>query len=163
MYENTQEIRDLQRLLDRSQASGGEHLRGIFSEKRRMTAERLCELMQGVQVLNLATVSASCEPLVAPVDGLFFHARFYFGSSPDSVRFRHLRRRLQVSASHTRGEDVAVIVHGRAELVDTAAPEHAAFRAHLIETYGEGWESWGGGSQYARIEPRKMFAAQMHG
>ena len=163
MYETAQELRDLQQLLDRSQATGGPHLRSIFNERRRLTAEQLCDLLHGVQVLNLATVTSSCEPLVAPVDGLFFHGQFYFGSSPDSVRFRHVRHRPQVSASHTRGEELAVIVHGTAHLVDCARPEHAPLRQHLLEIYGPGWEEWGAGSLYARIEPRKMFAVQLHG
>lgn len=162
MHETPAELHDLQHLLDESHEAAGEHLRGIFNEQRRMTAERVSELLTNVQVLDLATVSASCEPLVAPVDGLFFHGRFYFGSSPDSVRFRHIRRRPQVSAAHTRGEELAVIVHGVAHLVDTAAPENAAFREHLLEIYGPGWVDWGAGSQYAWIEPRKMFAVRMH-
>lgn len=163
MYETAQELRELQHLLDQSQAAGGEHLRSIFSDKRRMTAEQMCDLLTDVQVLNLATVSAACEPLVAPVDGLFFHGRFYFGSSPDSVRFRHIQSRPQVSASHTRGEEVAVIVHGAAHIVDVKAPENRPFYEHLIRIYGPGWENWGAGSLYARIEPRKMFAVRMHG
>jgi len=153
----------LQRLLDESQRAAGEHLRGIFSEQRRLSARQVSDLLTGVQVLDLATVSAAGQPLVAPVDGLFFHGRFYFGSSPESVRFRHIRRRPRVSAAHTRGEELAVIVHGSAHLVDTAAPENAEFREHLLRVYGPGWVDWGAGSLYARIEPRKMFAVRMHG
>lgn len=163
MHETPEEIRDLQRLLDESRAAGGTHLRDIFNDQRSMTAEQVCALLTGIQVLDLATVSARGQPLVAPVDGLFFHGRFYFGSSPDSVRFRHLRRRPAVSAAHTRGEELTVIVHGEALLIDTAAPEHAAFRTHLLDIYGPGWMNWGAGSQYAEIQPRKMFAVRMHG
>src|SRR5579859_4401194 len=163
MYETATELRALQALLDRSQQPAGEHLRSIFNEQRRLSAEQLSRLLIGVQVLNLATVTADCRPLVSPVDGLFFHGRFYFGSSPDSVRFRHLRQRPQVSASHVRGEDVAVIVHGTAHIVDLTASEHADFRQHLIDTYGPGWDSWGAGSLYARIDPAVMFAVQIHG
>lgn len=163
MYETDAELRDLQTLLDRSHDVAGEHLRALFNEQRRLSAERLCRMLTGIQVLNLATVTADCRPLVSPVDGLFFHGRFHFSSSPDSVRFRHIRRRPQVSASHTRGEDVAVIVHGTAHIIDIASPVHAAFRAHLIDTYGPGWESWGAGSLHARIDPATMFAVQMHG
>ena len=162
MYETPQEVEDLQRLLDESQRSAGEHLASIWGDRHRMTAEQLCSMMTGVQVLNLATVTASCRPLVAPVDGLFFRGRFYFGSSPDSVRFRHIRTRPQVSAAHTRGEDVAVIVHGDVHSVDLAVPEHAELRRHLLDVYGPDWEEWGASSSYASIEPIKMFAVQMH-
>ena len=162
MYETSQEVQDLQRLLDESQRSAGEHLASIWGDRRRMTAEQLCGMTTGVQVLNLATVTASCRPLVAPVDGLFFHARFYFGSSPDSFRFRHIRARPQVSAAHTRGEEVAVIVHGDAHPVDFALAECAGLRRYLLDVYGPGWEGWGASSSYASIEPAKMFAVQMH-
>lgn len=161
MHETSDDLRALERLLDGSHAAAGSHLRSIFSDGRRLTAERLCALLPGVQVLNLATVTAACEPRVAPVDGLFYRGRFHFGSSPDSVRFRHIRVRPQVSASHTRGEEMAVIVHGTARLVDPGAPEHAGFRDYLLEVYGHDWEDWASGALYARIEPARMltFAA----
>ncbi len=94
---------------------------------------------------------------MAPVDGLFFRGRFWFGSSPESVRFRHLATRPQVSVSHTVGEELAVIVHGEAHRVDLAAPEHTGFRDYLVEIYGPGWSDWGAGAPYARIDATRMF------
>ena len=86
--------------------------------------------LPGVQVLNLATVSRSCAPRVAPVDGLFYRGRFWFGSVAASVRFTHLRERPQVSASHTRGEELAVIVHGTTALIEAGDPAHAGFATY---------------------------------
>ena len=63
-----------------------------------------------------------------------------------------------MSAAHIRGEEVAILVHGTATLIDTGAPEHAGLRAHLIDVYGESWHTWGAGAPYARIDPVKMFA-----
>lgn len=157
MHETPEDLVDLQRLLDESHAGAGQHLRSIFTEDHRLTAAEVCELLPGVQILNVATVTAACEPRVAPVDGLFYRSRFYFGSSPDSFRFRHLTARPQVSASHTRGEELAVIVHGTARLIDPAAPERARFREYLIEVYGPDWENWASGAVYARIDPQRMF------
>lgn len=157
MHETAEDLRELQRLLDESHQSSGDHLRSIFTEDRRIGAEDLVSLLPGVQVLNLATVTESCEPRVAPVDGLFFRGRFYFGSSPDSIRFRHLNARPQVSAVHTRGEELAVIVHGRAARIDTEAEPYRGFRDYAIEVYGPEWENWGAGAAYARIDPVKMF------
>jgi hypothetical protein len=92
------------------------------------------------------------------VDGLFFRGRFWFGSSPDSYRFRHIHRRPAVSASHTRGEDLAVTVHGVARTVDTSAPDQAAFRDYCLEVYGDDWlDGWGVKAQYARIDATRMF------
>jgi uncharacterized pyridoxamine 5'-phosphate oxidase family protein len=157
VHESDDDIRELQRLLDESHAGAGEHLRSIFSEERRVPAAELPELLPGVQVLHLATVTAKCEPRVAPVDGLFFRGRFWFGSSERSLRFRNIRARPQVSATATKGEEFAVVVHGSAHEVDLEAPENRPFRDHLAEVYGTDWETWGSESPYARIDPARMF------
>jgi hypothetical protein len=157
VHETGDDLRELQRILDRSYARAGEHLRSIFTEELRVAAADLPALLEGVQVLHLATVTASCEPRVAPVDGLFFRGRFWFGSSERSARFRHIRARSQVSATVTRGEQFAVIVHGTAQEIDMGAAESAPFREYCVEVYGEEWNEWGAGAPYARIEPATMF------
>ena len=158
MHETPADLQRLQALLDRSHAAAGGHLRSIFRPERRITAAELCALLPGVRVLSLATVTKACEPLVAPVDGLLFRGTFYFGSSHDSVRFRHLRMRPQVSAAHVRGEELAVLIHGTAHEIDLSAAGHAPVRAHLLEVYGPAWDDWGAPSAYARIEPRRLLA-----
>lgn len=158
MHERPEDLIRLQKLLDASYDRAGAHLRSVFIPKKRLKAEEVVELLTGVQVLNLATVTANCEPRVAPVDGLFFRGDFWFGSSPDSVRFRHIRKRPQVSATHIRGEELAIVLHGSAEIIDHNAPEQAGFRAYCVETYGETWNDFGPPAMYARIEARTMFA-----
>jgi len=159
MRETPEDLEALQRLLDDSYARAGEHLRSISTPERLMTASELSETLTGVQILNLATVTAASEPRVGPVDGLLYRGAFHFGSSQSSVRYRHLRKRPQVSASHTRGEELAVVVHGRAEMIDVWLDDHAGFRALLIETYGPDWEDWAPreGVFYARIHAHAMF------
>src|SRR3954453_11741713 len=139
MPETDEDLRDLQALLDRSHAAAGPHLRSIFSDDRRIPAAELPALLPGVQVLALATVTARGEPRVAPVDGLFFRGRWHFGSAQSSARFRHIRARPAVSATHLRGEELAVVVHGRAVEIDPRAPEHAGLHAYLNDTY-PGWD-----------------------
>jgi uncharacterized pyridoxamine 5'-phosphate oxidase family protein len=158
VHETADDLAWLQELMDRSHAGAGEHLRAIFDDERRISAEELPGLLPGVQVLALATVTARGEPRVAPVDGLFFRGRWHFGSSERSARFRHIRARPGVSATHLRGEELAIVVHGRAVEIDPRAPEHAGFRAYLNETYA-GWDDadWAAGAPYARIEPTAMF------
>jgi uncharacterized pyridoxamine 5'-phosphate oxidase family protein len=159
MHETADEVATLQRLLDESYAGIGTHMRSIHTDERRVSAADLCRALRGVRVLDLATVTANCEPRVSPVDGHFFHGRFYFGSGEDSVRFRHIRRRPQVSASHTVGETFAVIVHGTAVEIDIETPEQAPFVAYLREVYPT-WDEWQGDepAPYAYIEPARMYA-----
>jgi hypothetical protein len=163
VHETAEDLDALQRLIDRSYAGAGPHLLGIHTPDRRLSAEQLAELLIGVRVLNLATITARGEPRVGPVDGLFYRGAFWFGSAEDSFRFRHIRARPSVSASHTVGEELAVVVHGAAQEIDVEAPEHAGFRAYLLEVYGAQWEtSWPGQKPpYARIEARRMFTFRM--
>ncbi|HEX5618379.1 MAG TPA: pyridoxamine 5'-phosphate oxidase family protein [Solirubrobacteraceae bacterium] len=160
MHETPEDIAALQALLDRSYAAAGEHLLRIHTPERRLNAEQLAEKLRGMTLLTLATVSADGRPFAGPVDGIFFRGAFHFGSSPDSLRFRHIRARPQVSATHLPGEQLGVTVHGRAEAVDVS---EGAFRQALLDVYvpryGEGWEKFlDSGPVYARIEPERMYA-----
>jgi hypothetical protein len=157
MHETAEDLKNLQLLLNRSYEQAGSHLREVVTADRRVSAAHLIDLMAGVQVLALATVTADGRPLTGAVDGLFYRGRFWFGSSRDSVRMHHLATRPSVSATHTRGERLAVTVHGRADIVDLDGPLHAGFRAYCVETYGEAWNDWGASAVYARIEPERMF------
>src|SRR4051794_30075773 len=120
MHETPEDLAALQELLDRSYASAGPHLLAIHTPERRLTAEQLSERLTGMRLLALATVTADGRPIVGPVDGVFFRGAFHFGSSPESLRFRHIRLRPQVSATHLPGEELAVTVHGRASIVDAS-------------------------------------------
>ena len=115
MHETAADLLALQQLLDASYARAGAHLRSIWGPETRLGAERLSAELPGVQVLDLATVTPRGEPRVAPVDGLFFRGRFWFGSAEDSLRFRNIRANPAVSGAVTKGlETFLVIVHGRA-------------------------------------------------
>jgi uncharacterized pyridoxamine 5'-phosphate oxidase family protein len=166
MHETPADLAALQDLLDRSMASAGVHLRRIITSERRLRAEDICARLNGMCLLALATVTSDGRPLVGPVDGIFYRGAFHFGSAPDSVRFRHIRHRPQVSATHLPGEELAVTVHGRAVLVDVGSRQHAGFRQTLLEIYvpryGAEWESFlDSGSVYARIEADRMFTFHM--
>jgi nitroimidazol reductase NimA-like FMN-containing flavoprotein (pyridoxamine 5'-phosphate oxidase superfamily) len=156
----------LQELLDRSFASAGPHLLAIITPERRLRAEQLVARLVGMRLLVLATVTADGRPLVGAVDGIFYRGAFHFGTSMDSVRFRHLRRRPQVSATHLPGEEFAVTVHGRAAEIDIADEANAGFRSTLLDVYvpryGAQWEEFlDCGPVYARIDAEKMFTFAM--
>jgi hypothetical protein len=166
VHETADDLHALQSLLDRSLAAGGEHLRSILTPDRQLPAEALVRRLTGMTLLTLATVSRDCRPFVGPVDGVFYRGAFHFGSSPDSLRFRHIAQRPAVSATHLPREEFAVTVHGRATRVDVRAPEHAGFRSALLEVYtpryGAEWEQFlDSGPVYARIDADKMFVLSM--
>jgi nitroimidazol reductase NimA-like FMN-containing flavoprotein (pyridoxamine 5'-phosphate oxidase superfamily) len=161
MRETPQDIAELQALLDRSYESAGSHLLSIHTPDWRVEADRLVELLQGMVVLNLATVNSRGEPIQGPVDGQFYRGRFYCGSSRDSIRARHIKANPNVSVAHVRGEELAVVVHGLARAVDTASERAHGYRELVAEIYGAEMTdaNWGSeGVVYWEIEPRKMFA-----
>jgi hypothetical protein len=167
MQESPAELATLQALLDRSYAAAGPHLLRIHTPERRLTAQQLAERLQGMVLLTLATVTADGRPLTGPVDGVFLHGAFHFGSAPDSARFTHIRARPQVSATHLPGEQLSVTVHGRATPVDIQAPAGAGLRQALLDIYvpryGPQWETdfLDSGPAYARIDATKMYTFAM--
>ena len=140
------EIDRLQQLLDRSAAGAGEHLRGIVTDERRLSAAQLVERLPGMRLLAVATVTADGRPLAGPVDGYFLHGTFWFSSGRNSVRMRHLAARPAVSATHLPGEELAVTVHGRAELFELRDPARAELRQAMLDYYvprqGPEFETW---------------------
>ena len=158
MHETPDDLAALQALLDRSYENAGAHLLRIHTPDRRLTAEQVAEKLQGMCLLSLATVTADGRPIVGPVDGVFYRGAFCFGSAPDSVRFRHIRKRPHVSVTHLPGEHLAVTVHGRAVTFDILGEGHEDLREAYREVYGQSWGDLADrGAQYARIEADRIF------
>jgi hypothetical protein len=163
VHESAAEIRRMQELLARSYEHAGPHLLRIHTPERRARAEEVASRLDGMCLLVVTTVTRDCRPIGGPVDGIFYRGAFHFGSSPDSVRFRHIGSRPHVTATHVPGEEFAVTVHGRAVAVDVRAEANAGFRQALLDIYvpryGSGWERFlDSGVVYARIEAERMFA-----
>lgn len=163
MHETPEDISALQEVLDASYAAAGPHLRSITTPERRVDAEELVQRLTGMCLLVVATVSADGRPIAGPLDGIFYRGAFHFGTSPDSVRYRHLQTRPHVSATHLPSEEFAVTVHGRAVPVRA----EGGLRETLLEVYGprhgvEEWEKFlDSGPMYTMIEPRRMFTFAM--
>jgi hypothetical protein len=166
MHELEADIAALQALLDRSYERAGDHLRRIHTPERRASAAQVVARLERMCLLVLTTVTADGRPIGGPVDGIFYRGAFHFGSSPDSLRFRHIRSRPQVTATHLPAEEFAVTVHGTAVPIDIRSDEHAGFRQTLLEIYvpryGPEWEGFlDSGPVYARIDAGRMFAFLM--
>jgi hypothetical protein len=163
MLETEEEIDRLQRLLDASAQDAGSHLRSIITDDRRLSAVQVCRRLQGMRLLSLATVTADGRPLVGPVDGYLLHGSFHFSSGRESVRLRHLATRPAVSAVHLPGDELAVTVHGRAELFALSDPSEGELRRAILDHYlpiqGPAFETWldQEDPMGARIVAEKMF------
>ena len=159
MHETSDDIRALQQLLDRSYDGAGPHLRSITTPERRVAAEDLVERLTGMCLLVVATVTADGRPIAGPLDGVFYRGAFHFGTAPDSVRYRHLLVRPQVSATHLPGEEFAVNVHGRAVPVEIAGGLRETLLEVYVPRYGPDWVQFlDSGPVYMRIDADRMFA-----
>jgi hypothetical protein len=155
--------------LDRSIDVAGPHLRSVFADENRLTAEALVATLDGIFEMHVATVTATGAPLVAPTDGILFRGKIWFGLPACAVHARLLRRDPRVSASYSR-DSFAFIVHGAATEVDEASDllrdYEAVLRDLYVAQYGAGWsDSYEelrrqrrGSSFTGYIEPRRMFA-----
>jgi hypothetical protein len=157
VYETGDDLRSLQRLLDRSYERAGAHLRMIHTDEARLTAQEVVSRLSGMRVFVLATVSPSGRPLTGPVDTYLVNGRLHFGTSPDAVRARHLAANPAVSATYVEGEGLVASVHGRVVPIraTVGSPFGDAVTAHHggLGVY-EHAPSWA-------IEPERMFAADM--
>jgi general stress protein 26 len=167
MYETPEELSALQDVLDRSAAGAGSHLSDIITNDRRVDAAELSDLLTGMQLLVVATVTADGRPLAGPVDGYFIHGSWYFSSGRESVRMRHLKARPGVSGTHLRGEALAITVHGAAELFDVNDPKQPALRQAMLDHYlplqGTAFDDWlkAINPVGARIKAEKLFTFRL--
>lgn len=163
MHETSEDLARLQATLDRSYEAAGTHLKEVITPERRLSAEQLSERLEGMCLLVLATVTADGRPINGPVDGFFYRGEWYFGSSNSSLRFRHIRRRPQVSATYMPGEELSVTTHGRAVETDVATHDEGGLRRTLLDYYAERFGEGATaifddpGVAYARIEAERMF------
>ncbi len=162
MHETPDDIHALQDLLDRSYERAGRHLRSITTPERRVDAGQLVDRLTGMCLLVVATVTADCRPIAGPLDGIFYRGAFHFGTAPDSVRYRHLLTRPQVSATHLPREEFAVNVHGWAVPVEIQGGLRETLLEVYVPRYGTEWEQFlDSGPVYMRIDADRMYTFQM--
>ncbi|KNX37374.1 pyridoxamine 5'-phosphate oxidase family protein [Luteipulveratus halotolerans] len=153
MHETSEDLADLQRLMDASYGRSTSHLREIVSDDHRLDAVGLVQALQGMKVLSLATVTAGGEPRVSAVDGHFLRGRWTFGTDGRAAKARHVQARPAVSAAHVDGERLGVFCHGRAVRLGPEDAEWDATIDHWSAHYGSDPTGWGDDVRMYRIEP----------
>jgi hypothetical protein len=161
MYETPAELAELQQLLDHSFADSSEHLRSIMTSPRRLDARGVVAAVDGVCVLNIATVTASGEPRVSAVDGHFLHGQWFWTTAGDSPKARQLAARPAISAAYTPKDGMGVFCHGRATRLEPGSAQFDQLDRHWADTYGESFDSLGDDIACLRIDARWLVGFAM--
>jgi hypothetical protein len=143
MYETSDELDRLQRLLDASHAGASDHLRGIIDDNRTLRASELVGLLTGMHTVAAATVTRTGEPRVSALDGHFLHGTWTISTSATSPKGRHLAARPAISVARIDDEDLGVFTHGHVEMLTEDHPAFDETLAHWTAHYGSSPLSWG--------------------
>ncbi len=161
VHESTEDIAELQSLLDRSIEQAGPFLHDAMElEQRSLSSTQIIRYLEGLRTVSLATVTARGEPRVAPITAMFVEARYVIPTVLNAARSRHLRKRPGVSLAEYAGNAMAIIIHGQAELIDGTHDDFQTLDDIFTELSSEeGPASWGGGGPlYIRVQPHVMYA-----
>ncbi|WP_345214509.1 pyridoxamine 5'-phosphate oxidase family protein [Georgenia halophila] len=158
MNETHEEIEALDRLMAASHSRSTPHLREIVSGDKRLSAEQVVDLMTGMKVLSLATVTAGGEPRISAVDGHFLHGSWTFGTDGRAAKARHIAARPAVSVAHVDGERVGVFAHGHARQLQPEHDDYAETIEHWTAHYGSDPTTWGADVRLYRLEPTWLVA-----
>jgi uncharacterized pyridoxamine 5'-phosphate oxidase family protein len=157
MDETAGDVRELQRLIDESASRMGPHMRSIFTPERRLSAAQLAAHLDGIFHVAFATVNAKGQPRVAPLDAIFHRARFHVSTGGDAARLRHIRRSPSVSLTYFHGDEIGVIVHGTAVVLEQGTPDADALEPVYVRLYGSSPFSWGEEVVLIRVDPEAVF------
>ncbi len=156
MLETVGELTTLQGLLDASHASSTDHLRSIIDEDRTLSARQLVDLLTGMRVITVATVTAGGEPRISALDGHFLHGTWTFSTSGSAAKARHMQARRSVSVAHVDNEELGVFSHGRAERMRDDEPDWEETLGHWTAHYGSSPLEWGDDIRLYRFRARRM-------
>jgi hypothetical protein len=116
------------------------------------------DLLTGMRVLSVATVTARGEPRISALDGHFLHATWTFSTDGSAAKARHMAVRPAVSVAHVDGETMAVFSHGTAERIAEDDPLWPETLDHWTTHYGSSPLSWGPDVRLYRLHPHWMVA-----
>jgi hypothetical protein len=125
--------------------------------ERSLSADQLVARLDGSLTVALATAAARGEPRVAPINAFFLHASFFIPTVAESARARHLASRPAASLTYFEQTSLAVIAHGRVEII---AADHPAFDEPDETQVALGRQSprdWQGHAVYLRLEPTRLY------
>ena len=160
MYELQSDVQALQQLIDRSILEAGDFLKKSFQmPDHSLSAVELIERLQGNLTVSLATVTSNGEPRVAPINAIFYRAKYYIPTVHSAARTKMIKRNASISLTQYEGDKFAVIIHGTATLIDTEHNYYSDLDKLRTELGLSDISKWGKGNEgvYIRIEPHVLY------
>jgi hypothetical protein len=143
MREDQAELQLLQDLIDESVARASPYLREAFTmPEHTLSARQLVRYLEGAVPVAVATVNSKGDPQVVPIHSIFVHGRFFIPTVTSALRVKHLQRNDGISLAHYVGEDLAIVVHGKAALIPSASASFNELERIYAGFNGSGTEDW---------------------
>jgi pyridoxine/pyridoxamine 5'-phosphate oxidase len=156
--ESASDLARLDRLLSDSITRASPFLRSAFEmPSHSLSAAQLATHLAGSLTVALATVTASGEPRVAPIAAFLLRGGFYVPTVAESARARHLAARPGASLTYYEGIDLAVLAHGRAEIIAATDPRFAELDETQVACGNQSVREWNGEGVYLHIEPESLY------
>lgn len=157
MHETEADMRKLQEHMDLSIRQAGPFLRKAFQlPHRSLNAQQIVRHFHGLHTVAFATSTSQGVPRVSPVLAILYRGEFYIPTVKNALRTRHVLQRPEVSLTGYLGNEFAIIVHGKAEVVEQADEQYSILE-ELHRSYAdESASDWGTGV-YLRIDPLQVF------
>jgi pyridoxine/pyridoxamine 5'-phosphate oxidase len=158
MHETGANLERLQTLLDSSIERATSFLRASFEmPDKSLSAGQLVGHLTGSLTVALATVTARGEPRVAPIKAFLLRAHFYVPTVVESARARHLAARPGVSLTYFEGIELAVIVHGKAQIIDERDKRFEELDLVQTAHASQSPREWGGRAAYLQVTPGTIY------
>ncbi len=152
MNETGADLERLQALLDSSIERATPFLRASFEmPDKSLSAGQLVAHLTGSLTVALATVTARGEPRVAPINAFLLRGSFHVPTVLESARARHLAKRPGVSLTYYEGIELAVIVHGKGQIIDERDERFEELDRTQTGCGSQSPREWGGQAAYLQV------------
>ena len=148
-----------EQLLADSIASAGPFIReSLEMPAKSLSAAQLLRYWDKLHTAAVAHSTAGGEPRVAPTGVALFRGHFVVPTVAAAARTKAVKARPSLSISHFDEGDLAIIAHGKAEIVADGEPLFEELAAHHRELgNGRDVRDWGGEGVYLWMRPAAVY------
>ena len=165
MHETEQDIKDFQKLIGTSNHTASPHMKAAMQlPKKALKAEQIIRHLQGIHTVALAVSTSSGTPQIEMAKALFYRTKFYVPTIRTALRTRYVTHQPTVSLNMHRGDDLWLIVNGKAVVInpndeDEAIREEFRIIDEVHRTFSNDVPADWKDGVYLRITPFRFFTS----